>query len=197
MVKKTKKTTKKGNKKSLNQKQKQSIVVNINTVKPRVRQPVKRVQPKQYPQYITTYPVFMPSEPSLPIIYNRPDVRVPEPEPVRKNTIGNEFKSPVKPIMTNTIGINTIPQTVIIKVKRKSQIPVRTLEQKTPIDIEPNSLMPDFLQEMDLVILPNKRPPKVVLTAEEIEQKRIERNAKAKATRDAKKLFMNEKTSFK
>jgi hypothetical protein len=181
MVKKTKKPVlKNGKKKTMNQKQKQSIVVNINTVKPRIRQPVKPSQPKQIPQYITTYPVFMESPPSPPIIYNRPDVRVHEPQPVKT---------------TNTIGTNTIPETF----KRQSRIPVRVEQnfsmndiygkpdfippstdktvlrnKKTPL-YEPTDLLPDFYNEMDDLDI-------------EKERKRLLKNAKAREKRNADKM---------
>ena len=139
MVKKTKKpVVKNGKKKTINQKQKQSIVVNINTVKTRIsRQPVKRVQPKQYPQYITTYPVFMESQASPPIIYNRHEpVKVHEPEPVKKTTVGIQavepviidpftFKTPVKktPVRhPSKIPVAFIPKNVRIRVPKKTPI---------------------------------------------------------------------------
>jgi hypothetical protein len=196
MVKKTKKPpVKNGKKKTVTQKQKQSIVVNINTGKTRIlRQPVKPSKPKQYPQYITTYPVFMETPPSLPIVYN--PVKVHEPAPVKTNTIEIQANEPV---MTNTIGINTTPKTVNIRVKRQSRIPVRVEQnlnmgdiygkpdfiapstdktvlrnKKTPL-YEPTDLLPDFYNEMDDLDI-------------EKERKRLLKNAKAREKRNADKM---------
>jgi hypothetical protein len=171
MVKKTKKPpVKNGKKKTVTQKQKQSIVVNINTVKPRVRQPVKQSKPKQYPQYITTYPVFMESPPSLPIIYNRPEhivakqldlpkVNLASPIKVQENVAVDStpfvFKTPAKTPVKNTplrinrpsrlpVAVNNnepLGKIVMIKVPRRNK--------KTPI--EPTVNMTDVYNVPDYI----------------------------------------------
>jgi hypothetical protein len=158
MVKKTKKPVKNGKRKVVIQKQKQSIVVNINTRKTRIsRQPLEPSKPKRIPQYITTYPVFMESQSSPPIIYNRPEpLKVHEPEPVKKTTIEPviidpfTFKTPVKktpvkktPLKHQSkipVAFPFIPKTVRIRIPKKT--PIEPTVNMTDIyDV------PDFIPE--------------------------------------------------
>jgi phage-related protein len=104
MVKKTtKKPSKNGTKQK--QKQKQTVIVNINNGKTRVkRQPVKPPSKlTQYPQYINTYPVFIQSEPSPPIIYNRPDIS------------SSALKTPVEEQTNISVALKTPKKTPVKK----------------------------------------------------------------------------------
>ena len=69
MVKKTTKKPPKNGTKQI-QKQKQTVIVNLNNGKSRVkRQPVKPPSKlTQYPQYVNTYPVLIQTEPS-PLLF--------------------------------------------------------------------------------------------------------------------------------
>lgn len=122
MVKKTtKKPTKNGTKQK--QKQKQTVIVNINNGKTRVkRQPVKPPSKlTQYPQYINTYPVFVQTEPSPPIIYNRPDIS------------SSALKTPVEEQTNISVALKTPKKTPVKKtpVEEKSNM---TDALKTPVE---------------------------------------------------------------
>jgi hypothetical protein len=175
MVKKTKKPpVKNGKKKTVTQKQKQSIVVNINTVKPRVRQPVKQSKPKQYPQYITTYPVFMESPPSLPIIYNRPEhivakqldlpkVNLASPIKVQESVDSTPFvfKTPVKkaPVKKTPLRINRPSKIPVVVNNNESlgKIVMIRRNKKTPIEPTVNMTdvydVPDYIPQAHLKIM--------------------------------------------
>ena len=133
MVKKTtKKPSKNGTKQKQKQKQKQTVIVNINNDKTRVkRQPVKPPSKLiQYPQYINTYPVFVQTEPSPPIIYNRPD------------TSSSALKTPVEEQTNITVALKIPKKTPVKKtpVEEKSNItvasktPKKTPVKKTPVN---------------------------------------------------------------
>jgi hypothetical protein len=182
MVKKTKKPpVKNGKKKTVIQKQKQSVVVNINTVKPRVRQPVKQSKPKQYPQYITTYPVFMESPPSLPIIYNRPEhiaspVKVQEQvaspikvqEHVAVDLTPFVFKTPVKtPVKKTPVRKNRpsrIPVAVnndeplgkIVMIRRNKKTPIEPTVNMTDVYNVPDYIPPSTSKNYD-ILTPTER----------------------------------------
>ena len=173
MVKKTKKSpVKNGKKKTVTQKQKQSIVVNINTGKTRIlRQPVKPSKPKQYPQYITTYPVFMESPPSLPIIYNRPE-HIATPIKVHENVAVDStpfvFKTPVKtPVKKTPLRINRpsrIPVAVnnneplgkIVMIRRNKKTPIEPTVNMTDVYYVPDDI-PDSTSKNYEKLTPTER----------------------------------------
>ena len=125
MVKKTtKKPSKNGTKQKQKQKQKQTVIVNINNGKKTEvkRQPVKPPSKlTQYPQYINTYPVFLQTEPSPPIIYNRPDIS------------SSALKTPVEEQTNITVALKTPKKTPVKKtpVEEKSNM---TDAVKTPVE---------------------------------------------------------------
>jgi hypothetical protein len=136
MVKKTKKPpVKNGKKKTVTQKQKQSVVVNINTVNPRVRQPVKQSKPKQYPQYITTYPVFMDSPPSLPIIYNRPEHVVAQKLDLPKVNLASPIKVQ-EPVVAQQLYLPKV-NLAVDSTPFVFKTPVKTPVKKAPVKKTP------------------------------------------------------------
>jgi hypothetical protein len=161
MVKKTtKKPSKNGTKQK--QKQKQTVIVNINNGKTQAkRQPVKPPsKPTQYPQYINTYPVFLQTEPSPPIIYNRPDIS------------SSALKTPVEEQTNISVALKTPKKTPVKKtpVEEKSNMtdtPKKTPVKKTPVN------GPDK-QQLNITDAFNKTIPKTVEVKKIIKKPKIE-----------------------
>ena len=163
-----KKITKKPSKKGLKQKQKQSqsVVVNINTTKSGGKRKPSQPSYRPQPQYIT-----MQSEPSPPVIYN---------------TVGSVKETVFEPVRTptNSIGIQTsIPQAVPIS---KTATPIKRKRDETEINLTDLYQTPD--DNFQYSPIPKKTRAVLALSAEEVERRRLARNAKARLKRVEKLL---------
>ena len=229
-----KKTTKKPTKNGTKQKQKQTVIVNINNGKtPLKRQPTKPSVIKR-PQYINTYPVFMSHEPSPPIYHNKTELSpIPvrtlqtEPLPLRTN-IG--LQTELQPVKT-TIGLQTEPQPVrtdiglqtepipawvqpefLLETKKRKRLYNKTVLKDdlpsvpdsftTPGSVpkviiikrkKKKTVVPDFIPNPEKTAYETPDDKETLITMAHLlyksemkkESDRLNRNAKAKARRDA------------
>ena len=158
-----KKTTKKPTKNGTKQKQKQTVIVNINNGKSHIKKPHVKPSVKNQPQFINTYPMFVQNEPSPPIIYHSPPVPYQSTPliPVKiTNEIGTQFEKKTNEIGTqfdkksNEIGTQFEKNTreigtetsIFLKVKKP-----RKLKFTTPSTSDNDNVNGDYI--------PPKTPP--------------------------------------
>ena len=202
----TKRPTKKGIKPQQRQKQNQSVIVNVNTNKTRIRrQPLK---PKKHPQFITTYPVFMESLPSPPIIYNR--------EPAKQETVNVPIgvlskKKLIEPtIETEQLRTNSkftfgklsgsaTPEVVKLKTYRTSRIPIlkrniisSPTHDEAVVKLTDTYQTPVPFEYTNTTPIARRTRGGLALSAEEVERRRLLRNENARMKRLEKRMMQVE-----
>ena len=113
----------------------------------------------------------MQSEPSPPVIYN---------------TVGSVKETVFEPVTTptNSVGIQTsTPQAVRVS---KTPTPIKRKRDDTEINLTDLYQTPD--DNFQFTPIPKRTRPVLVLNAEEVERRRIERNEKARLKRLQKKM---------